>query len=261
MMILIILVARPAILAAGHPEQDTRLAAQTGVEFKPRLGEYHYEIKWAHQRVANGIIAIREEGDHYILTADQKTTAFIDRIYRVRYRGETRIDAQALEPVESIIEEEIKTRKKVQKAEYDKASGSVMVQETRTREQPDNNEVRTYEIQSDKGIMDVFSAIFMARSFDWSIGERHEFMVFIGEKQYEVTMDCIGVSTFEIEGDKIPVWIIRPGIRKTTRDKASPIGRRTRIFIAADESKDIVKIKTNVGIGAVTLRLVKYLVE
>jgi hypothetical protein len=209
--------------------------------------------------VATGIITIRKEGDQYVLTADQRTTEFIDRIYRVRYRGETRINIAGLEPSESIIEEEIKKRSKIQKVKYDRKSGSVIVEETRSKGNQGKAKVKTYEIQSDAGIMDVFSSIFLARSVDWSVGERHEFLIFIGEKQYAVTMDCIDLNTLEIEGTPIPVWVIQPSIRKITEEKPSSSSLNTRVFIAADESKDIVKIKTEPGVGTVTLRLVRYL--
>ena len=247
--------AMPA-LAAEHPEQDDREGAATETAFRPRMGEYHYEIQWARSRVATGIITIQREGDLYRLTADQRTTKFIDRIYRVRYRGETWIHAGDLSPSESVIVQEVKKRKKVQKARYDSETGSVSVEETRSKEKRAKMKKKTYELQSDTGIVDVFTAIFLARSFDWSVGERHSFQVFIGEKQYVVTLDCVGMSTFELQEDTIPVWVIRPGIRKTTAAAPSPVSQKTRIFIAADESKDVVKIETEPGIGTVTLRLV-----
>jgi len=258
-MVVIVLAAALTDVAAEHPEQNAQLAAKTGLEFQPRLGEYHYEIRWARQRVATGTIAIRKDGNQYVLTADQRTTPFIDRIYRVRYRGETRIDAAALTPLASVIEEEVKNRKKVQRSKYDTTSGSVRVKETRKMGERDAGKTKTYELQSDTGILDVFSAIFLARSFDWSIGERQDFLVFIGEKQYTVALDCIGMHTIELEESRIPVWVIQPEIRKTTETKPSSIARKTRIFIAADESKDIVKIETEPGIGTVTLRLVRFL--
>lgn len=251
----ILLVTASTGFAADHPEQDAQRAVQTGVDFQPRLGDYHYEISWAFKRVATGVISIRREGDHYVLTSDQRTTKLIDRTYRVRYRGETRIDAAALTPSESVIEEEVKKRRKVQKATYDPVSGSVSVEETRTKGK--RVETKTYELQSDTAIMDLFSSLFLARSFDWDIGERHAFQVFIGEKQYAVALDCIGRSTYELEGKNIPVWVIQPFFRKLTDE--TPSSRKHRIFIAADESKDIVKVESQPGIGTVTLRLVRYL--
>ena len=72
-------------------------------------------------------------------------------------------------------------------------------------------------------------------------------------------MDCVGLTDFETAGDSVPVWVIQPWIRKTTDTEMAPIARKTEIYIAADESKDIVKIETEPGIGTVTLRLVRYL--
>ena len=102
-------------LAFQQLEQNDQAAAETGVEFQPRLGDFHYEIHWAKTRVATGIVTISKEGEYFRLTADQKTTDFIDRIYRVRYQGETRIKVQSLSPSESFIQEEIKEDKRVQK--------------------------------------------------------------------------------------------------------------------------------------------------
>lgn len=253
----ITLVAAMTAFAADHPEQDVQRAVKTGVDFQPRLGDYHYEIRWAFKRVATGVISIRREGDHYVLTSEQRTTKLIDRTYRVRYRGETRIDAVALTPSESVIEEEVKKRRKVQKATYDAASGSVTVEETRTKGK--RVKTKTYELQSDTAIMDLFSSLFLARSFDWAIGERHAFQVFIGEKQYAVTLDCIGLGTYEVEGKSIPVWVIRPLFRKLTDEAPPSPSKKNRIFIAADESKDIIKVESQPGIGTVTLRLVRYI--
>lgn len=261
MVFVVISVTRYPALAAAQPEQDDRAVAATGVEFQPRLGEYHYEVTWGRTRVATATVIIERDGDHYRLQADQKTTDFIDRIYRVRYRGETHIKVEDLLPVDSVIEEEVKKRQKRQEARYNSETGSVAVVETRSMKNQSTVEKNEYELQSDTGIVDIFSAIFLARSFDWQIGERHEFQVFIGTKQYQVTMDCIGVSTFVLDDDTIPVWVIRPDVRKKTEDRKSSVHHETRIYISADESKDIVKIKSKPGIGTVKLRLVKYKVN
>jgi hypothetical protein len=208
--------------------------------------------------VAAGTISIRRQDDLYVLKADQQTTDFIDRIYRVRYRGEAHIKVEDLSPTRSVIEEEIKKRKKVQKVQYDAQTGAVTVEELHSGKDAPKAQPKAYELSSDADAVDVFSATFLARSFDWDVGERHEFMVFAGEEQYHVTMDCIGKSTYLLEGQTIPVWVIQPGIRKSTRDEPYEIHEKTRIYIAADESKDIVKIKSQPGIGTVTLRLVRY---
>lgn len=246
------------VFGYDQPEQDDKAAAATGVEFQPRLGTFHYEIHWVKTRVATSTVTIEQDGEFFRLTADQKSTKFLDRIYRIRYRGTTQVKVQDLSPDESIIHEEVKKRKKKQETSYDAQSKTATVVETRSNDDQTVVEKKTYELKTDSGIVDVFSAIFLARSFDWSVGERHQFLIFIGDKQYQVTMDCIGKRNLSVADTVIPVYIIRPGTRRTDKAKESKIANKTRIYISADESRDIVKVKSESGFGSVYLRLVKY---
>ena len=244
--------------AYDQPEQDDKAVAATGVEFQPRLGTFHYEIHWVKTPVATSTVTIERDGEFFRLTADQKSTKYLDRIYRIRYRGAAQVKVQDLAPDESIIHEEVKKRKKKQETSYDAQKKTATVVETRSKDDQATVEKKTYELKTDSGIVDVFSAIFLARSFDWSVGEQHQFLVFNGQKQYQVTMDCIGMSKLIVADTVIPVYIIRPGIRRTDKAKKSKISNKTRIYISADESRDIVKVKSESGFGTVYLRLVKY---
>ena len=229
--------------------------AERPIEFSPGLGQYHYEIRWGPKQVAEVIINIERDGDAYVLRVDQKSTKAIDRIYRVRYRGETRINVTDLSPVESVIEEEVKKRKKVQKAQYGPNSGSVTVTETRSRLNRSDERTKVYELRSDTEIVDLFSAIFLAQSLDWQEGERHTFMVFIGQKLYQVALDCLGPGTYTLGDQTIPVWEIRPYVRNATENKASRLHKNTKLYLSADETNALVKIKSELGIGTVKFTL------
>lgn len=250
------------VFAYEQPEQDDKAAAATSVEFQPRLGTFHYEIHWVKTHIATATVTIERDGEHFRLSADQKSTKTLDRIYRVRYRGASRVKVDNLTPDESIIHEEVKKRKKKQETSYDEKSKTATVVESSIGKDNAVIKEKTYELNTDSGIVDVFSAIFLARSFDWSVGERHQFQIFTGKKQYQVSMDCIGTGKLRAAGTTIPVYIIRPGIRRTDKEKnskrTSKIVNKTRIFISADESRDIVKVKSESGFGNVYLRLVKY---
>ncbi len=242
----------------SQPESQAIANTEQPIEFSPGLGQYHYEIRWGPKRVAKVTISIERQGEEYALRVDQKSTKFIDRMYRVRYRGETRINAADLSPVESVIEEEVKRRKKVQKAEYDSETGSVTVTETRSRRNRSDEKTKVYELRSDTEIVDLFSAIFLAQSLDWQEGERHTFTVFIGPKLYQVALDCLGQRTYKLGDKTIPVWVIRPAIKKTTEKKASPLHKNTKLYLSADETNALVKIKSELGIGTVKFRLVRH---
>ena len=46
--------------SAAQPEQDDQKIAETGIEFQPRLGEYHYEIMWGATAWALVLYALNE---------------------------------------------------------------------------------------------------------------------------------------------------------------------------------------------------------
>jgi len=71
-------------------------------------------------------------------------------------------------------------------------------------------------------------------------------------------MDCIGKTTFPIGDAELPVWVIRPTSRKVGGNESSFTHENTRVYLSADKSKDIVKVKSKLGIGSVKLRVVKY---
>ena len=258
-LLLLFFVAAAPHIASAQPEQNDAAAVATGIEFQPRLGEFHYDIHWGIKRVASGVISVSRENDHYVLKLHKKTTDAIDMVYRVRYRGETRLKAEDLSPEHSILSEEVKKKKKVQDARYDPDTGAVNVVETRSkRKMSGKDKVKEFELQSDTGIFDAFTAIFLARSFDWQLGESHQFSVFIGQKEYDVSLDCIEKMKMDLPIGKIPVWVIRPAVVKRDDSKESSGGENTLMYLSADESKDLIKIRTKLGIGSVELRLVKY---
>lgn len=258
-LLLLFFVAAAPHIAAAQPEQNDAAAVATGIEFQPRLGEFHYDIHWGIKRVASGVISVSRETDHYVLKLNKRTTDAIDMVYRVRYQGETRLKVEDLSPDHSLLKEEVKKKKKVQDARYDPTTGKVNVVETRSkRKKSGGDKVKEFELQSDIGIFDAFTAIFLARSFDWQLGESHQFSVFIGQKEYDVSLDCIEKVRMDLPIGKIPVWVIRPAVVKRDDSKESSGGENTLMYLSADESKDLIKIRTKLGIGSVELRLVKY---
>lgn len=254
-LVLVFLLAETVI---AQPEQNEQAVAETGIEFQPRLGEYHYDILWLGNVVGKGVIYVDKSEDDYLITADKKTTGPVDKIFKLRYRGETRIKKEDLFPVEATIKDENRKRIKIQEVEYGDKTDAVKIKETESKKKTHEVEEKEYEFFSDTGVVDIFSAIFLARSFDWQVGERQEFSMFLSSKQYQVTMDCLGKTELDVGGEKIPVWVIKPSARKVSEEGKESLHEDTLVYLSVDESKDLVKVKTKLGIGDVKLRLVKY---
>ncbi len=248
--------ARGATFASQPPEQNPEVVSGPVNEFNPRLGTFYYVIQWADSKVADATITIERDGDYYRMVADEETTKFLDRIYRIRYRGETVIRVDDLVPVEAVINEEHGKKKTTEQIRYDAEGKAEVVVSKKEPDSPVKQEA--YLINEDTFAIDMFSAIFLARSFDWQENESQQFDVFSGRKRYLLTLDCIGKTVFR-EGDiKIDAWVIRPGVLKQNDPDAKTRHSKARVYLSADESRDLLKIKSKIGFGTVKMKLLRY---
>lgn len=255
-MIGLVIGAQGAAFALQPPEQNPEAVSGSVSEFNPRLGTFYYVIHWAKSRVADATITIERDGDYYRMVADEETTKFLDRIYRVRYRGETVIRAEDLVPVETVIKEEVGKKKTTEQIRYDAEGKAEVVVRKKEPDAPVRQEA--YLINEETFAIDMFSAIFLTRSFHWRENESQQFDVFSGKKRYLVTLDCIGKTVFQ-EGDiKIDAWVIRPGVLKQNDPDAKTRHSKARVYLSADESRDLLKIRTKIGIGTVKMKLLRY---
>ena len=252
----LVISARGATFALQPPERNPEVVSDLVNEFNPRLGTFYYVIHWSDSKVADATITIERDGDSYRMIADEESTKFLDRIYRIRYRGETIIRAADLAPVETVINQERGKNKQTEQIRYD-ADGKAEV--VVSKKEPDASVTQeAYLISEETFAIDMFSAIFLARSFEWKENESQQFDVFSGKKRYLVTLDCIGKTVFK-EGDiNIDAWVIRPGVLKQNDPDAKTKHSEARVYLSADESRDLLKIKTNIGLGAVKMKLIRY---
>ena len=248
-------------MAYDQPEQNDEAQTATGIEFQPRIGEYHYDITWGGNPIGTGIVSVIREDDHYVLKAKSETIGLIDKLYRLRYMGETRIQKEDLTPVNAIVIDEDRKRKKIQEVQYPSSSapGSTKMVETRyPKKSGEEIRIKEYEFLSEMGILDIFSAIFLARSFDWQVGEQHTFSLIIGSGQFKVIMSCIGETELSVEGETVPVWVIRPMAFEISEKPSPPPKRKMLVYLSADESRDLISLKVDLGFSSVKLHLVKY---
>lgn len=226
------------------------------IEFNPRIGTFYYVIKWGSSKASDARVTIEREGEFYRMIADQEATPFIDRIYRIRYSGETLIQAEDLIPKKTVIKGEFGKRTRVDEIHYgEEGDIEAVVTKSKPKSAPER---QVYEIKSETFAIDVFAAVFLARSFDWQEGESQQIEIFTGDKHHLITLDCLGQGIFE-EGDiRTLAWVIRPGAHNLDNPKAKKIYSKTRIYLSADESRDLLKIKTTLGFGTIKMTLVEY---
>ena len=81
-------------------------------EFQPRLGTYHYKITWGKSDIAEARIAVDKQDDLYQVTLKARTQNMVDRMFKLRYRGEGQVSAEDFAPVHAYFQEETRSKQR-----------------------------------------------------------------------------------------------------------------------------------------------------
>ncbi len=228
-------------------------------EFQPQSGTYHYQVAWNKVNVGTARISVEQENDQYTIAVHAETNSKLDRIYKIRYRGESLISDDPFSPIEAKIHERVKSTKKETVIKFQE-NGAIKSTETKSKKGKPAKETEL-EIQTENFTLDPFSATFLVRRLDWEVGMEEIFDVFTGDDQYLLELKCIQKKTIEIAGKKREAWEIVPeltNLDKKEQEKDKKQMNDMWIYVSADETKEMLKIKVALKIGYFRIILEKF---
>lgn len=228
-------------------------------EFHPQSGTYHYRVDWNKVNVGSARISIEREDDLYKIMVHAETNRKLDRIYKVRYKGESSITGDPISPIKTKIHEKIKSTKKETTIEFHE-NGTIKATETKSKKgKPAKKTER--EIQTKNFTLDPFSATFLVRRLDWEVGVAEVFDVYTGKDLYLMELKCTKKTTIEIAGKKRQAWEIIPkltNLDKKNQKKNDKKKGDMKIYVSADEIKEVLKIKVALKVGYFRIILEKF---
>ena len=241
------------------PASETEPVSLAGSEgFKPRLGTYLYVAKWGQAKAFEATLTVQKIDNIYRILVDSRTTGVIDFIFKLRYRGEGHLSADDLAPLKTVtVERQRKKSKQTQISYLD--DGGIEVVETRKKKKKKKPETKTRSVNPEKQVLEPFSAAFIARKFNWEVGETQQFEVFTGKREYLVTLFCQEKTIVEESGTKTAAWVIRPAVKNLSQPEKKSKITKTKIYISADANKDLLKLKSETKAGTVVLKMKKFI--
>lgn len=232
-------------------------------EFQPESGTYYYNVEWNKVNVGNARISIEQEESQYQIKVHAETNKKLDIVYKIRYRGESRISDDPISPIETKIHEKIKSTKKETTIEFQE-NGAIKSTETKSKKGVPEKETER-EIQTENFTLDPFSATFLVRRLDWEAGMEEIFDVYTGKDQYLLELKCIQKTTIEIAGKNREAWEIVPQLTnlnnkpdKKEQEKEDKKMKDMWIYVSADDVKEMLKIKVGLKIGYFRIVLEKF---
>jgi len=227
--------------------------------FEPVLGTYSYLVDFKNVRIGTIDLTIHRENDLYKVQVLAKTVNMFDRIYRIRYRGEAVIDSNPFAPVQTTVQQQVRSRERATTTIF-QPGGAIKTQERKSEDGEVAYETRN--IQPERFMLDPFSATYLARGFDWKAGTEKVFDVFPGKGQYEIRLKCERLVMLDMGGVKRPAWVITPTAVNLDPEKQAEAARKSqaamKIYLSADEQKDVLRIEASHMLGNLTVFLDKF---
>jgi len=226
------------------------------LEFEPKLGTYYYNAEWNFINVGKASIKISKEDNQYKMVVNAQTNKKIDIIYKLRYRGESIMSAEYMEPISVNMKENIKSKKKNTTMEF-KDDGTIKTTESKKKRGRREKKSVT-EIQRVEFHLDPFSATCLVRRLDWEVGVADVFDIVLGADTYELKLMCTEKTTIEIAEKEREAYIIVPELSKKGEEEKKSSNGNLRIFLSADELKEVLKIDASHKLGTFKVVLEKF---
>jgi len=230
-----------------------------GAGFEPVQGTYSYLVDFNNVRIGTIDLTIQRESDLYRVQVFAKTINMFDRLYKIRYRGEAVINSDPFAPVQTRVQQQVRSRELSTTTTF-QPGGAIKTQERKS----DDGEVEyeTRSIQPDRFMLDPFSATYLVRGFDWKVGMEKIFDVFPGKSQYEIRLKCERLVMLDMGGIKRRAWVIIPTAVNLDPEKQAEAAKKPqanlKIYLSADDQKDVLKIDARHMLGNLTVLLDRF---
>ena len=233
-------------------EVSTPVYEPSGSQLHQPLGTYTYTVGWEGIPAATVTFSVEQEGLYYRMVASAKTYSGIDLFYKLRYRAEGIISTVDFSPIRTTIDQQENSKRKFTEITY-LDSGEV-----RTYRRTDDKEPIELQFNPNNFMLEPFSAAFLARSLAWEVGDERKFDTFNGKSRYLITLSCSERTKIKVNGDERDVWVIKPSVQNLTNVQQSSKLREAKIFVTADDKREVLQIKSSVFIGSVYTRLTAF---
>lgn len=219
--------------------------------FQPELGTYEYNVSWSGISAASVFLTVNKTGFNYDISTKVKTSSGVGLFYKLRYEAAGTISGVDFSPMQSTISQQENSKVKTTALKF-YPEGRV------TSSHKSGDKTREFDFNPNNPMLDPFSAAFMARSLDWEVRQTRYFDTFNGKSRYLISFTAADKIDMEVNGEKRKVWVIEPMVKKLNTTSTKNKLRSAKIYITADEKREILEIDSEVFIGSVRTKLVGF---
>jgi hypothetical protein len=237
--------------ADSIPPQDVEVKTEVyppAVDSLP-VGTYDYDVSWQGIPVAVAKVNVRRykisDKEYYYAEAAVRTARTISWAYKLRHISESLFEAKTFRPL-SFYSHDIERRKQRYRKITYKDDGQVHSEYWR------NDELKEeYEFDPKNSMFDPISAAFMARSVELELGKEVSVDVFNAKERYLITFKVAALEKIQSNGVYRDAYKVVPTVKKLMNPNSKRRLESATLWIAADDSRDVLKLQSKVWIGSI----------
>jgi hypothetical protein len=190
------------------------------------------------------------EKKYYQVRVNARTSKVLDLFWKMRDTVVSVFEAETLQPHHYFFKQRENRRKVDTKALFDRKSNKWLIHRQKGRK------VKNYEFES-ANTLDPITAVYLARSIDFKVGDTLYFNVFGGKSRYLLTLDVVGKERIELDSGIFEAFRINPRVKNVTKSGYAERFREASVWISADQNRIPLMMASKVFIGSVYLELIK----
>jgi Protein of unknown function (DUF3108) len=211
-----------------------------------------YHASWLGVPVASASIDMRpvtlDGKKFYEATVKAETWRGLDMIFKMRDTIQSTFDAETLHPRRfSFIQRENKKANDTT-AEIDPVTHKWTVQRKEGKKRKDFDFESPYTL-------DTVSAVYLARSLDFKVGDSFRIEVFGGKSRYLVTIDVVGKERVTVKRKEYEAFKIIPKVADLSKTGYAKRVRQATAWITTDDKRLPIKMSSQVFVGSVNIEL------
>lgn len=185
---------------------------------------------------------------YYQVRVQARTSKVLDLFWKMRDTVVSVFEAETLQPYRYSLKQRENRRRIDTKASFHPESNKWRIHRKKGKKN------KTYEFVS-AGTLDPVTAVYLARSLDFKVGDRFYFNVFGGKSRYRLTLDVVSRERIELDAGVYEAFKIVPRIKNVTKSGHAEKLRQATVWISADQKRIPLMIASEVFIGNVYIEL------
>jgi Protein of unknown function (DUF3108) len=214
-----------------------------------------YKASWNGIPVATAEISttshVIDGKKFYTVRVEAKTSAALDLIWKMRDTITSTIEAKALAPSRFTFSQRENRKVIDTEARFDRGAKKWFVHRDERRK------IIKYEFDQPPNVVDPITAVYLARSQDFKVGDHLYFNIFGGKSRYLLDLEVERREKIQIASGTVDAFKIVPRIKNLMKQGYAQRLNEASVWISADERRIPVMLSSKIFVGNIYIERIE----